>query len=1345
MATMQTGYFHRRSVSVERPLPSPTDTPYETPRVSSPRMSSFGTTTPTTPLTNSTSSIQNALKRQSQRADAQYDPDQITPTLHASLVSEILNLRREMDGKRDCIEDLEANLAGARAENDALQSNLRRQGKDFRALKRDLQLQEDGTLAALEAVAKERDEMKEANAELRRRLDASQRKFRSQEEDALRFKSLLEQEQTSATDAKRSLQRRADVAEQRLREVVEEVAASQAASLENSHVAGADARPPHFAAPDAAAPCGSPESTKSTKHKRNDTIESMRGAKVNLADELNFSDSNYDQSDDEAAPDQQRPQTPHSRNVSYGSPRPYTPTRSPRTRERYLARAEERQSRVLGMVSAFEEQMKKEEEASKRHSIESRTLSQSSNRLHDSIRSSTDLFAEKPHVGLPDQNEALDGVVADDSPRREAVGFPRPSRSRAKSDPSLLLQRLPTQMREPFQPSIASLAAKIESIESQVASIELVSTSTQTEDAEPKQDQSFQPVTNSIGVQTTAAPPPPMPTRAPPPVPFSVPEIAVHPPSSPSPHSNGRRRLFSSTRNKSVGVQTPSESPIGMKSVAVQTDIIRVDKRLAKLPAHLLPSVLDDEERARQQLQDKQRTASDPGPSAREFGLSSLSSVPLPPLHEDDDDFHAANQDIPLRNSSVHKPLQTQSTPVSPGLQGHGLGIDDLADDMYSSDTEYATRSTMARPSNSTARYGKRFEPPAPLPENEKVAFASSSQAPKRSSYASQSTGRSSTDRKRFSKLTNSSDAATEYQSRLNLMNRQSSGHSRSPSMGSIASSSNLSKTSGPRPPFIIPARRSSREQYAKIRIQREARVSTSPRRSGRSSPRVSERTSPERSAGKTKQRFRKKSPHNFLRKARSSAFIEGVASNDNPPPVPSLAVTNVTLHPPTVTNAIDPQKREIGVPRANGERLSTLIPTGGASVGSVFQHNVVDAITATTIGEWMYKYMRKRNAFGATEAVAEPGKTSDTRHKRWVWLSPYERTVMWSNKQPRSNTALLGKAGRKLTIQSVLDVKDETAPPKDAKNTGVFNRSILILTPDRALKFTAPTKDRHYLWLTALSFLSHQSAQSMQSLPKFAFQPPQSPAVESNATVSSGHSRGSSSIRNPLRTTKSKATSRQGSGAATPVVCQESEANTKREAPKVSVPNSAFAPTVPRVPHSRKRSMSATGVLSTRGRTGVTSNDALSGPPPSSLTSPAMSIHGGSSMRFPSMSRASSRPNVKQSEVTSPTVEFVPETDQRAPQELSPRPSGLSKISSDFGSNSNFFDAVGVVRMDAFSRTSSSRPGTRRAVRPLEQQDVDHMRQDSDSSFVGPPDIGRHRSVQRPVNGGKGENWKDF
>ena len=45
---------------------------------------------------------------------------------------------------------------------------------------------------------------------------------------------------------------------------------------------------------------------------------------------------------------------------------------------------------------------------------------------------------------------------------------------------------------------------------------------------------------------------------------------------------------------------------------------------------------------------------------------------------------------------------------------------------------------------------------------------------------------------------------------------------------------------------------------------------------------------------------------------------------------------------------------------------------------------------------------------------------------------------------------------------------------PKNSLVGPHYNRSIIILTPERALKFTAISQQRHYVWLTALSFLSH-------------------------------------------------------------------------------------------------------------------------------------------------------------------------------------------------------------------------------------------------------------------------------
>lgn len=87
---------------------------------------------------------------------------------------------------------------------------------------------------------------------------------------------------------------------------------------------------------------------------------------------------------------------------------------------------------------------------------------------------------------------------------------------------------------------------------------------------------------------------------------------------------------------------------------------------------------------------------------------------------------------------------------------------------------------------------------------------------------------------------------------------------------------------------------------------------------------------------------------------------------------------------------------------------------TGTGSQAGLHQPpTVVDAIAQTMVGEWMFKYVRRRKSFGVADAKGGDDNSND-RHKRWVWLAPYERAILWSSKQPASGSALMGKSGRK-------------------------------------------------------------------------------------------------------------------------------------------------------------------------------------------------------------------------------------------------------------------------------------------------------------------------------------------
>ena len=82
------------------------------------------------------------------------------------------------------------------------------------------------------------------------------------------------------------------------------------------------------------------------------------------------------------------------------------------------------------------------------------------------------------------------------------------------------------------------------------------------------------------------------------------------------------------------------------------------------------------------------------------------------------------------------------------------------------------------------------------------------------------------------------------------------------------------------------------------------------------------------------------------------------------------------------------------------------------------------------------------------------------------------------------------------------------------------FDRSILILTPERALKFTATSRDRHYIWLTALSFLSH-STQGMIEITCPPPMPQQEYQIPLSRVPTSGFRR--TPIRDSIRVAKDK------------------------------------------------------------------------------------------------------------------------------------------------------------------------------------------------------------------------------
>ena len=130
--------------------------------------------------------------------------------------------------------------------------------------------------------------------------------------------------------------------------------------------------------------------------------------------------------------------------------------------------------------------------------------------------------------------------------------------------------------------------------------------------------------------------------------------------------------------------------------------------------------------------------------------------------------------------------------------------------------------------------------------------------------------------------------------------------------------------------------------------------------------------------------------------------------------------------------------------------------PSRPFDAGPGTEPRMIQAITQTMIGEFLWKYTRK------------PGRPemSTTRHRRYFWVHPYTRTLYWSDQDPQSAGRSELKA-KSVAIESVRVVSDDNHMPP-----GLHRKSLEVITPGRKVKFTAATGQRHETWFNALSYL---------------------------------------------------------------------------------------------------------------------------------------------------------------------------------------------------------------------------------------------------------------------------------
>ncbi|KAI8974353.1 meiotic cell cortex C-terminal pleckstrin homology-domain-containing protein [Pilobolus umbonatus] len=124
----------------------------------------------------------------------------------------------------------------------------------------------------------------------------------------------------------------------------------------------------------------------------------------------------------------------------------------------------------------------------------------------------------------------------------------------------------------------------------------------------------------------------------------------------------------------------------------------------------------------------------------------------------------------------------------------------------------------------------------------------------------------------------------------------------------------------------------------------------------------------------------------------------------------------------------------------------------------------VISAITQTMIGEWLMKHTRRYVG----------GGISENKHKRFFWVHPYTKTLYWSPTEP-------GVDGSEAKAKSAF-IESVTAVPS---NQPASPMSLLIRTPKRDLKLTAPTLERHELWFKSINFLIGRPNNHHNQLPE--------------------------------------------------------------------------------------------------------------------------------------------------------------------------------------------------------------------------------------------------------------------
>ena len=897
-------------------------------------------------------------------------------------------------------------------------------GKESRSLKRQLALLEGGTSSALSELARERDEAVDTTVEIRRRLETAQKKIRSQEEDSDRVQQFWDRDKDNWEEEKRKYERKIHVAEGRLKTVLDEVAAYQVSHqnsqqhLENE-VDDASRDVVHGPGSDTAS-VRSLSMTNSIRFSLLSGPNGYSGSKLNgmsLADELDLDDDEDQQTDHDGR--ESVLSLRHKRNQSRESM--ISRHRRNQSIESLMRPGSVARGRLLAnqaVLERLEGGIMEDDETVPPPKVEY---------VHTGIQYSPPPSPKFQPIETATAIEPLlvNGAVGkmqtlsdfDQAPRQWEIEANQ-RRKRVHASSPLVI--------EP-QATLSMVSAASQTLEHPLSPPRTPVSPTRAPPPPPMNDC----VQSMVSISTqTDIPDLQSPRRAPPPPPIPIPQIQLHPPSSApaTPHEP-----ILPQHSKDMGCQVSMRVPVPSRSVSVQTEEIRVDMRLNLLPPHLQPSAISSKPPSPEPLTSEEVKRFSPIPgnlpprnprrvkSRQSLEQEIPSSPPQVLTPETRDAYPGNNDDGPLTQGkgSIRRPHRISS--LFAGFDN--ISSDDADDfaDADMSDNDYRTALSAPKPQSAISRASKRVASgPTSVPEHMEVADVPKSMPPKSSMrhVGSQDTktNYSLPEPQALPQLSNGKSTVRQLDKPLTLVTTAKSGTMRRAALiqsGVAAHQEDPRSPSLPEsvkePPFPIPTRASSRRPPISASAPSDGnRSPTWGRGSGRGHYRASS-IRKVRSAAALPRGGRNYRRHGSRSPPPMSPSTEAPES-PRLPPMPSNEITSPGYMKETGSSRYRTHRQQ---PSANTANTNNTTNTGSGSVGSSNQAtSVVDAIAQTMVGEWMFKYVRRRKSFGVPEPSGPDG--DGVRHKRWVWLAPYERAVMWSSKQPTSGSALLGKSGRK-------------------------------------------------------------------------------------------------------------------------------------------------------------------------------------------------------------------------------------------------------------------------------------------------------------------------------------------